>query len=152
MKILAFLQNPAFPEGTSQETVTKYNNDIAYRRTVLRRYMTGQRILLALGEELFETIDFDNVILQNGTIRVKTAPDMDHVTGTIEALKPDLILTFGSVARFAIEQVDPESWTGVHLACRHPNARGMTKGELAQFGMTVKASIKRLEKKNAISR
>lgn len=140
-KILAFLQNPGFPEDTHPETIRQYNLDDDFRRKILKQYMTGQRLLKAFGEEVFDQIVWDNVILQNGTIKKKVPPDMDHIRAVIAEVKPDIIITFGAVAYRAIK--DLEEWKGPHFMSPHPNARGITSDELALFADLVLTHARR---------
>ena len=134
-KILAFLQNPGFPEGTCPETIRQYNLDDDYRRKILSQYMTGQRLLKAFGEVAFNHIILDNVLLESGTIKKKVLPDMHHVRAIIEEVKPLIIVTFGAMAYRAIK--DMEEWTGPHFSYSHPNARGVTSDELRIFAEMV---------------
>lgn len=133
-EIVAFLQNPGFSKDTDPEVIKRYNHDHLFRRDTLKKYLTGQRILLSLGEELFDKIYWDNVILETGTLYKKTKPDMDHVLAVLEEKKPILVVTFGVVANRAIT----DCWDGNHLFCRHPNARGITRQELDDFARVVR--------------
>lgn len=135
MKILAFLQNPGFKPDTPDDVLYRYNTDDEFRKKTLKKYMTGQRLVIAFGEELFDSIIWDNVILATGTLRKKTPPDMEHVEATLREIKPDIVITFGSVAAKAMIM---SNWDGPHFNCRHPNARGITNSELRQFAEMIK--------------
>lgn len=136
MKILAFLQNPGFKPDTPDEVLRQYNSDVEFRKKTLKKYMTGQRLIIAFGEEFFDSMHWDNVVLQTGTIRKKIQPDMDHVLAVIDEVSPHIILSFGSMAGKAIIMSD---WAGPHYNCRHPNARGITNSELRGFAEAVKS-------------
>jgi hypothetical protein len=136
-KILAFMQNPWFTPGTSKEIIDKYRTDQEFHRRLLARCMSGNRLLTAFGSTMFNRIWWDNVA-PTAAIEAAGITDVDpiHVETVITDQKPDLILTFGKLA----EQVLDGSIVAHdidYLCCHHPNARGKSMIDLAQFAVEV---------------
>ena len=135
--ILAFMQNPWFPEGTKPEIIDKYRTDQEFHQRLLVRTMSGGRLLQAFGPSMFSSIHWDNVA---PTAAVEAAGkedvDMEHVEKVISTIKPDVILVFGKHAEETLEDSIQRGEIPV-LVCHHPNARGKTMGDLAQFAIEV---------------
>lgn len=136
--IVAFMQNPWFPPGTEPAVKHAYRTLQDFHKKVLRSTMSGQRLLMAFGEEYYERIWWDNIAPEPADHpRGKTKVDMKHVDTLIEIWKPQLVLTFGSVAGEAIDG----SLMCLHrkvMKCHHPNAMGRTQAELDNFAQDVR--------------
>lgn len=134
-EIVAFLQNPWFPEGTAQRHIDHYISDVDFRRRVLSMSMTGKRLNIAFGA-WFDRVWWDNANpfptpVANGV----QFPNIDHILGVINTQKPKLILSFGAQARSGLKTI--EFRPIVHLVCHHPNARGKTQEDLNIFARDV---------------
>lgn len=135
--IVAFMQNPWFPPGTKKEVVDRYLSDQDFHRRLLARTMSGRRLLDAFGPDMFGRIHWDNVAPTaaeeaNG----KTDVDAEHIERVLNRVKPDLIICFGKLAEWAITN----SFEGdgkKYLLCHHPNARGKTSADMAEFVIRV---------------
>lgn len=131
MKILAFLQSPSdavFPDA-APHVLDKYRDDQEYHRRMLRQSMTGNRLFQAFGE-MYDQIYWDNVA------PVKDV-DQAHIDNVIVAVEPDVILTFGNIAKEAIDNSIGAIRIKV-LHCHHPNARYKTQDDLNQFAVSVR--------------
>lgn len=135
MRILAFMQNPWFREGTPDEWILRYRDDQEFHRRILARSMSGSRLVKAFGKESYDRIHWDNVnwraaSVANGIL----PPDMDHIAGIIYKIDPQLIICFGRVALNGLTAHDPACpvW-----GCHHPNARGKTQHDLNVFAQMV---------------
>jgi len=143
MKIVAFLQNCWFPPGTSLYHIRRYLINDDFRRKVLKKGWSGKRLMNAFGEELFDKIIWDNASLEVGaTPGHRADADRNHIANVIYNHSPDLILTFGTVARDAVRIVNRTCGDGACvLSTKHPNARGFTNEELSHFVKQVKEWI-----------
>ena len=138
MKVLAFLQNPWFPEGTKEEHIEKYRTDDKFRRRVLAMSETGKRLLKAFGEETYDEIVWDNVApAHTSHSRGITPADPDHIQAAITSNNPDLVLVFGIHAAKALKGL----WYGETKACPHPMKTGMRISTLVDFAMEVKTWV-----------
>lgn len=136
LSIVAFLQNPWFPPGTDKELIYAYKTKQEVHRKLLKETMTGYRLHQAFGS-LYDEIHWDNVAPEAVDHPKKTSPvDMQHVEGIISVLRPNLILTFGEVARQAIESSIAAIKTKT-MACHHPNARYRFQADLDYFAQQV---------------
>lgn len=135
MKIVAFLQSPSqtiFPEDTPAHILDKYRDDQEYHRRMLKQSMTGNRLYQAFGP-LYDEIVWDNVA-------PKDEVDHAHIDRVIAESEPELILTFGEVAKEAVSN----SIMAIKIktmACHHPNARFRTQNDLDEFAVQVREHI-----------
>lgn len=149
MKILAFMQNPWFPPGTTKEIVDRYRTDQQFHQKLLRRTMSGNRLLQAFGPKMFEEIHWDNVAPNHvPEPHLKSDIEMMHVERIIKQVNPDLILTFGNLAREAVEGSLLRANRPM-MHCHHPNARHKTMNDLAQFAMSVQRWVEDADSKRA---
>ena len=139
VKVLAFMQNPWFPVDTKKEHVDRYITDQEFHQRILARSMSGGRLLQAFGPTMFGKIWWDNVAPAAAVEAAgKTDIDMIHVERIISEVKPGLILTFGNLAKDALEDsIQGDKIPRLH--CHHPNARHKTMADLGQFGVEVSA-------------
>ncbi len=148
VRIVAFLQNPWFPEGTNQRHIDKYTTDQDFHRRVLAMSMTGKKLQNAFGG-MYRRIWWDNASpIPCAESSGCQNPDFEHIRHVIREQRPELILTFGRVAQDAILHI--KSVDQMVLNCWHPNARGKTQQELSDFAESVRKTVQRLgEQKNA---
>lgn len=142
MKIVAFMQNPWFPPGTSRKTIEAYRDDQAYHRKVLARCMSGKRLMHAF-QDLYWEIYWDNANPEPAdSSQGVMEPDISHILRVIETHEPDLILTFGRLPTLGVKDVMDANDIRIPLmACHHPNARGMTQYDLNQFAAKVMTRV-----------
>ena len=135
MKIVAFLQNAWFSPGTRDEYISRYLSDDDFHRRVLARGYSGRRILRICGEKIFQKIVWQNVSLEVGAKSDHCGkPDLEHVKSVMYRHKPDLILTFGSVALGALNFLYSQGRINVPIfSTKHPNARHFPDAELTKF-------------------
>ena len=146
MTILAFMQNPWFPPNTAKRHVELYNTDQEFHRRLLAGTMSGRRLRQAFGD-LFGKIHWDNVAPAAAEeASGVTDVDMKHVERVIGEVKPQLILTFGTLAKGALEN-SIRAYKIKRMDCHHPNARGRTQGDLDQFASDVQSYITSVERK-----
>lgn len=145
MKILALMQNPWFPPGTNKEHIDRYRTDQEFHRWLLARTMSGARLLQAFGPAMFAQIHWDNVAPEAAVEAAGvTDKDPDYVERLIHELRPDLIISFGRLA----EEVLDGSILAVnipYMCCHHPNARGQTQQDLADFAVEVQQKIEEMK-------
>lgn len=139
--IVAFLQNPWFPPGTDERHLTNYQIDVDFRRRVLSMSMTGKRLVEAFGQEWYHKIWWDNA---NPVAAEKASgaliPNETHIKMVVEQQKPELILTFGILARDGLHRalwLTDMTWIPL-LHCHHPNARVRTQDDLNNFAKDTK--------------
>lgn len=136
IKIVAFLQNAWFPPGTDKDLIYAYKTKQEVHRKLLKETMTGYRLYQAFGS-LYDEIHWDNVAPEAVDHPKKVSPvDMKHVEGIISVIRPDLILTFGEVAKEAIADSIAAIKTKT-MACHHPNARYRFQADLDYFAQQV---------------
>lgn len=146
MKILAFLQNPWFSVETDSHVIERYRTDQVFHRRYLRGTLSGNRLSMAFSG-LYEQIHWDNVSsdLSNEANDI-SAVDMKHVETTIRNTKPQLILTFGQLAKETIRKSLYAQGIPV-MECHHPNARGKTQADLDLFVQKITDYITDKEKR-----
>jgi hypothetical protein len=145
MKILAFMQNPWFPPSTRREYVDRYRTDQEFHKYLLARTMSGQRLLQAFGPEMFDSIHWDNVAPEAAEeASGKTDIDHEHVERVILHVMPDLIISFGKLAEEALDG-SIYAIKIPYMCCHHPNARGYTMADLAQFAVDVQQKIEEMK-------
>lgn len=142
IKIVAFMQNPWFPIGTSPRHIKMYNESQHFHRRVLALSMSGRRLLSAFGEHLYNQIWWDNASPIAATIATgKFEADMEHMMRATILQMPRLLLGFGTSANDAITTLlteNPFPYQIRFMACHHPNARGRTQQDLNDFAQVVK--------------
>lgn len=140
MKIVGFLQNCWFPPDTKLSYIQEYLNNDDVRRKVLARSYTGKRLLKAFGEIYYANIIWENVSIEVGLDPNHSGtPNYDHVQAVINKHDPDLVLTFGNVAKetldylLLIRKIDHTV-----LGTKHPSAKDFLDEELMKFSDRVK--------------
>ena len=147
IKILAFLQNCWFPKDTKADYINRYLTDDVFRRRVLSRGWSGRRLINSFGENFFSKVIWENASIEVGSHSSYCgSPDLHHVQCMIDKHNPDLILTFGVVAKSSVELLN----TGIPImSTKHPNARGFKKNMLDHFARNVKQYITTLEERKS---
>lgn len=149
MNIVAFLQNPWFPEGTAERHIIAYRDDQKFHQRLLEGTMSGGRLVKAFGE-LFERIHWDNTNWRpawkaNG----REDPDYNHMKDVILRKQPQIVLCFGNQARDSVQVIrhliPVGLWPKHVMACHHPNARFKTQKDLDNFADKVRGAILQLE-------
>ena len=147
VNIVAFMQNPWFPPGTDKELIYQYKTQQEVHRKLLKETMSGYRLHQAFGE-LFDRIHWDNVAPEAVDHPKKRSPvEIAHVEKVIKTVKPNLILTFGEVAKEAIA----DSIAAIQIktmACHHPNARYRFQADLDYFAQQVWDYVLLMERKD----
>jgi len=136
-KIIAFMQNPWFTIETPRTVVDKYKTDQEFHKRILLETMSGQRLINAFGPTVFHAIHWDNVAPEAAPeADGETEIDPSHVEKVISVIEPDLIITFGNLAKSALKNsILAED---IHVMnCHHPNARYKTAGDLGEFAIRV---------------
>jgi uracil-DNA glycosylase len=143
MKIVAFMQNPWSPPGTDKRHVQLYSTNQDFHRRLLRGTMSGNRLQQAFGS-LFDTIWWDNASPEAADApEGKTRADSDHIIRVLKEQQPDIVITFGTMAKEALIEVigstrHLRAFKSPHLmCCHHPNARYRTQQDLNDFAMLV---------------
>lgn len=137
LTILAFLQNPWFPEGTPRNIVTQYQTDQEFHQDILKATMAGQKLHMAFGNDMFRRIWWDNVTpVVTDHPRKKAAKNQEHVDAVISKIKPQLILTFGDEAKEAVTDSVVAIRTKV-MHCHHPASRVHYQADLDTFAQYV---------------
>lgn len=148
--IMAFLQNQWFrdPERVKQirqrpEWAERPRHD--WNRTWLFfGCLTGRRLQAALGEELCQTIIWEEISPKiSGTSAGRFPADFNHIKQCLEEHPPTLVLAFGRPAadalaavQFELQQAKQPIWQ--LRTCCHPTARGAGVVErLNAFGRAV---------------
>lgn len=149
MKIVAFLQNPWFPEGTAERHILMYRDNQKFHRLLLGKTMSGGRLMTAFGE-LYNNIHWDNTNWRpawkaNG----REDPDHTYMRDVIIREQPQIVLCFGNQARDAVKVVEHLLPVGIRpkqvMSCHHPNARFKTQKNLDDFADKVRGTILQLE-------
>lgn len=138
-KIVAFLQNPWFPDGTAPEVIDRYRSEQQFHQRLLARTMSGNRLMVAFGEFWFKRIWWDNANPEHSRRPgITTEYDIRHIERVIKEQEPHLILTFGTQARDGVSKSVASITTKV-MSCHHPNARFRGQQDLDQFAEDVRA-------------
>lgn len=137
MKVVAFLQNCWFKEGTPSYITNKYLEDSDYRRRILALSTTGRRLSQAFGQH-FRDIHWDNASDKVGNYSAaKFAADPVHMQRVIDSVHPEAIVTFGAIAKEGIDVVVSQwcqcPWPVQFYAAPHPVAFGLTQAQLNEF-------------------
>lgn len=145
MKIVAFLQNPWFPDHVAERHKKLYGTDVNFRRRVLARSMSGRRLITAFGYDLYESIWWDNANPEcTSHAAGLNKADWDHIARVVAEQKPKLVLTFGNQARDGFTRAQlicPTTYEIETLHCHHPNARHKTQADLNNFADIVRRVI-----------
>lgn len=132
MKILGILQNQWFhnPERMKHILATQFKgNREKFTRTFLFfGCLTGRRLQNCLGEELCSEIIWEECSPEMGGFAAsKFKPDLVHISLTINNLRPNIIIAFGSIAQSAFGcggiTLNQEVCTTHYLQAPHPAAR-----------------------------
>lgn len=133
MKIVAFMQNPWFPAGTAQRHVERYNTDQEFHRYLLEGTMSGRRLKQAF-KTLFHQIYWDNVAPTAADVPAGiTEASPEWVDKVIREQQPDIILTFGTLAKEVLTTQALVPTRAKMFHCHHPNARHKTQADLDAF-------------------
>lgn len=139
--IVAFLQNPWFRPGTSQQVIQMYRDDQVFHRRILMGSISGAKLYAALGAELYAHIHWDNASWAPGNTRSSATPtDMSHVRRVISEIRPRLIVCFGKQARTAVRAAFEHPWYDV-IEFPHPNKYGLTKDDVYLWRPAIIAKI-----------
>lgn len=135
--IVAFMQNAWFPAGTAKSLVHRYATDQDFHKFLLKRTMSGGRLLSAFGPDMFNRIWWDNVSQAHTEEADGIAPiDMEHVERVLVTIRPHVVLGFGRLAEKALDSsifaMDID-----YFICHHPNARHKTASDLADFAVLI---------------
>lgn len=147
-EVVAFLQNPWFPEGTSQEEIDSYRTDIKFRRERLLKQPTGERLWHAFGPEWYNGIWWDNANPQHQTSwEIRLCADLKHMFQVIKQQQPLVVVTFGYVSTRAYDRMrDPADNTStivstlstiLHLQYAHPMAYESSLEKLTRFAAMI---------------
>lgn len=133
MKILAILQNMWFKDPARMEKMFHgpgFNGD---RQKFIRTWLfwsclTGKRLKAAFGEDLCDEILWEEASPQIGAVSSAAFPaDAHHIAEAIRIHKPELVLTFGKIAREGVALALPrlgnlryvKVFNAPHPAARH---------------------------------
>ncbi len=122
--VLAFLQNMWVknPERVKAE-IKKHGEE--YRTRLLRYCLfagckTGRNLTKAFGEDLLELIAFEETTREiAGDPKTIFPADASHIGNAITVHKPLIVVTFGTIAREAVQPY----WTGMFIKAHHPASR-----------------------------
>lgn len=123
MKVLGILQNQWFREPERIRAMTADKPHM--RRRLLTRALfmggkTGRILMNVFGEAWCEHIDWDEASPIIGGHSASNFPaDPEHLRQVIAETTPEVIVTFGAIARAGINQV----WHGTAIHAPHPCAR-----------------------------
>lgn len=133
MTILCFLQNVWVRDPEGLKAIFKRRPE--HRVEIIRRLLfagclTGRRIKACFGEDMLEHMIFEEASLEiAGDARTICLPDTDHIVACFEEYHPQIVLTFGKIAKDAVYS-QWMVWTqfgrieGKHfISCPHPAAR-----------------------------
>lgn len=148
MTVLAIMQNMWVRDPANLMSLLKRESDPVRQRILRRRIiayalfagcLSGRRLRTAFGE-LCDTIIWDEASPQIGGRASMAFPaDLDHLRQVVGEIQPDIIVTFGTIARDGITAIAPHA---VVLHAPHPAARHATIGvELNQVAQSVRALI-----------
>jgi len=129
MNILAIMQNQWFqsPERVReilQRNAHRHGFQQAFCRRALARSFSGRRLLAAFGEDRFREIRWENASRELGRESSSVFPaDIEHVRAVLATVQPDVVLTFGGVARDAVCTVQTQHSRWQWIVGPHPAAR-----------------------------
>lgn len=140
-KVVAFLQNPWFPEETNPRTIELYKRHMAFRRSVLSLTRTGKWLLRTMTPEIYWAVWWDNANPQHGkTYDHEETGSPEHMESVIKLVDPDIIILFGRQARDTYSQITCHHKSFVMWA-PHPMARGNTIPALTAMATSLKESL-----------
>ncbi len=143
--IVAFMQNPWFPQGTAEKHIIRYRDDQDFHRRLLANTMSGRRLREAF-RDWFDKIWWDNADWHPDWYLQKLRADQEHIIQVIEMCNPELVISFGSIANEAIGLICIGHFPELpHLRCHHPNARHKTQHDLDIFAQDVRISYQRIK-------
>lgn len=131
MKIVAFMQNQWVKDPARLQAMIDRAPDPEERRRgfittlLFMGCVTGRRLRTYLGRDLCGQIIWEEASREiTGSASAKVTADLVHIERVISQEKPDVIITFGSIARDALRAL-PESVTEEVrcVASPHPAAR-----------------------------
>jgi hypothetical protein len=148
LTILAFLQNPWFPNGTAKTLVSQHRTDQEFRQDLLKVTGTGWRLQSSFGEDMFRRIWWDYASPhETDHPKKRSVKNQDYVDKVIAERRPDLILTFGEEAERAVR----DSVVAIKkkiMCCHHPNARYRPQADLDVFAQDVWDYVLVMERKD----
>ena len=97
-KIVAFLPNQTFPRDVQTEYLVKYMTDNIFRRRKLQVSYLGAWLLKTFGEETFNKIIWDSLIINIGEHSVNRCADE-----VIKYHKPVLVLVFSELGKASMQ-------------------------------------------------
>lgn len=146
IKILAFLQNQWFKDPEGVKAMMEEHPDRRERYIKAFLFMgclTGKRLRSALGEELCDSIVWEEISPEiGGHSASKFPPDLPHIRKVIEKHSPDIVLAFGALAKDGVRFVccDTDVKHPCVMFAPHPAARGNPMPELKALGETLRAA------------
>ena len=145
MKIVAFLQNPWFREGTPDNVIQRYRDDQRFHRKILLLSMSGKRLHKAFGD-LYNEIHWDNTNWRAVHHAAgKLYPDFKHMANVVSNQEPDMIIAVGNQAWdscIALLKTGVFRKPCVIVRCHHPNARHHTQDDLNEIAQGVRNTLK----------
>lgn len=98
------------------------------RTLLFYRCLSGKRLKKALGDDLCDEIIWEEASLEtSGKPNVIVKPDPQHISQAVQKFSPEIILTFGAVAKDGLLRAvplitPPKTFEMIHGP--HPAARG----------------------------
>jgi hypothetical protein len=138
MKIVAFMQNMWLkdPESFRRSYERQHALSVAaaenYRSRIIRYALfagciSGRRLKVAFGDELCDRIIWDETTREVADNPRTILPvDLNHISDRIQDTHAEVIITFGAIARDAVDQIKLpfHRGAGTIINCVHPAARG----------------------------
>jgi hypothetical protein len=150
--IVAFLQNQWFKEPDKIRAMYARNpekREALNKRFLFYKSLTGKRLKLAFGEELCNSIIWEECSREIGGKSSASFPaDLDHMRAVIEKHQPSLMLAFGGIAREAV----PKVWTGQWVGYSHPAARFITNESVSTWKRNLDQALAGVEPPCAMNR
>jgi hypothetical protein len=122
-KAVAFLQN-VWVKRPDEVRAMLARQDEEFRVGLIRRLLfyrckTGRNLTKAFGE-LLESIVFEETTREiAGDAKTIFPPDIQHIREVIWKYKPEVVITFGQIAKAAVCPI----WNGKHIHAHHPASR-----------------------------
>lgn len=126
MVVVAFLQNQWFKEPEKMESLQVRMGRERFVRTFLFwSCLTGKRLRKAFTEEICDEIIWEEASDKIGGKASSAYPaDPVHIQAVLDKHKPDVVLTFGSIAGPALQKIKDGGATWHLISGPHPVARG----------------------------
>jgi len=146
------MPNPWFPPGTDEQLIYAYRTKQDVHQDLFKATDAGYRLKQAFGDDMFKQIHWANVAPEAVDHPKKRSPiDMKHVEGILSVVRPNLILTFGEVARQAVTD-SIMAMRIKQMNCHHPNARYKFQTDLDYFAQQVWDYVLMMERKDEFTK